>query len=323
MKNKKVVLLGGGRALSVLLRGLKEFPIDITAIVAVSDDGSSAGRLKKEFNIPAVGDLRGVLVALSKKGSLFEDLLQYRFETTSDLNGHTIGNLLLTALTQIKGSLSAAIENLGEILNIEGRILPFTEDVVTLVATMSDGSVIEGESSITEAGKKIKDIRYKEEPTLNDKVIEEVELADLIIFGIGSLYTSIIPNILSDKMRNAIRNSKAKKMYICNAMTQSGETDGFMVSDCIKVLNKYMKGEFLDVVIASNTKIPLYVIKKYKDLEMKSTVLLDEMLIDEKKIKDMNIELVVDDLVVITSEGFVEHNSLKTAFTIFSYLMRN
>jgi len=325
METKKVVLLGGGRALSVLLRGLKDFPLDITAIVAVSDDGSSAGRLRKEFNMPAVGDLRGVLVALSEKGPVFENLLQYRFNTTSDLDGHTVGNLVLTALTQIEGSLSNAIESLGEILNIKGKILPFTEDVVTLVATMSDGEIIEGESNISEAGKRIEDIKYKEEPILNEKVIEAVEGADLIIFGIGSLYTSIIPNILSDRMRDAIKSSKAKKMYICNAMTQSGETDGFKVSDCIKVLNKYMGGDFLDVVIASNSKIPNEVIERYKGQEMKSTILLDRMLIDKKEIKDidMDIELIIDDLVVITEEGFVEHDSLKTAFVIFSYLMRN
>ena len=321
--NKKVVVLGGGRSLSILMRGLKLFPIDLSAVVAVSDDGSSTGRLREEFSTPAVGDVRGVLVSMAETEDIIKELLQYRFNTTSDLNGHTVGNLILTAMTKITGNLSDAIEQLGNIFKIKGTILPFTEEKVTLIAEMSDGTTIEGEHNITEAHKKIENIYYKEDPIVTPKVIKAVEEADLIIFGIGSLYTSIIPNILSDEMRKAITNSKAKKMYICNAMTQSGETDKFKVSDCIKTLNKYMKQDFLDIVIAANTKIPDEIIEKYKTIEAKSTILIDPTEIDEERVKDLNVELLQEDLLVISEQGFVEHDSLKTALLIFNYIMKN
>lgn len=321
--NKKVVVLGGGRSLSVLIKGLKLFPIDLTAIVAVSDDGSSTGRLRQEFKTPAVGDIRGVLVAMAETEDVIKELMQYRFNTTSDLNGHTVGNLILTAMTKITGNLSDAIEQLGNVFKIKGKILPFTEDKVTLIAEMSDGSIIEGEHNITEAHKKIENIYYKEDPVITPKVINAITEADLIIFGIGSLYTSIIPNILSDDMRKAILDSKAKKMYVCNAMTQSGETDDFKVSDCIMVLNKYMKQDFLDIVIAANTKIPAEIIEAYKTKEFKSTISVDPTEIDEEKVKDLNVELIQDDLLFITEEGYVEHDSLKTALLIFTYLMKN
>ena len=321
--NKKIVVLGGGRSLSVLMRGLKLFPVDLTAVVAVSDDGSSTGRLSNEFNTPAVGDLRGVLVSMAETEDIIKDLLEYRFETTSDLNGHTVGNLIITAMTKVTGNLSDSIEELGNVFKIKGKILPFTEEKVTLIAQMSDGSIIEGEHNITEAHKKIENIYYKADPVVTPKVIKAILEADLIIFGIGSLYTSIIPNILSDDMRKAIMNSEAKKIYICNAMTQSGETDNFKVSDCIKVLNKYMKQDFLDAVIAANTKIPEEVLEKYKTREAKSTILVDPTEVDEEKVNDLNIELIQDDLLTISEEGYVQHDSLKTALLIFNYLMKN
>ena len=319
--NKKVVLLGGGRGLSVLIRGLKYFPVDLTAVVAVSDDGSSAGRLREEFNIPAVGDIRGVIAAMAESEEVVGELLQYRFNTTSDLDGHTVGNLMLAAMTQIKGSLSAAIEALSVIFKIKGSVLPFTEEVVNLVAKMSDGTTVVGEHNITEARKKIIEIDYAEKVTVNPRVISTILEADLIIFGIGSLYTSLVPNLLSQDMRDALKNSKAKKMFICNAMTQSGETDGYKVSDCIKVVNKYMGDSILDVVIASNTKIPDKVIEKYKNVELKSTILLDKMEIDDSQINDLNVKFIQDDILKISKEGYVEHDSLKVAMLVMKYLL--
>ncbi|MBD9085234.1 YvcK family protein, partial [bacterium] len=159
--NKKVVVLGGGTGMSTLLRGLKKFPIDITAVVSVCDDGKSTGRLREEFNIIAVGDIRKVLVSLSETEPLVKELLNYRFQTTSDLNGHTIGNLILTALTNITGNLSDGIESLSKVFNLKGKVLPLTEDNVTLVAEMQNGDIIEGEHHITESKEKIKKIFYK------------------------------------------------------------------------------------------------------------------------------------------------------------------
>ena len=208
---KKIVVLGGGTGLSTLLRGLKLFPIDITAVVTVADDGASSGRLREEFDTPAVGDLRNVLVALSEVEPLVEQLLQYRFKTSSDLNNHAMGNLLLTALFNITGNLTESLESLSKILNIKGRILPFTEDKPILMAYTKDGEVNEGESKITKAGKQIDYIKYKNEVKVTPEVIKAIKKADLVILGIGSLYTSIIPNLLNDEMKEALKKSKAKK----------------------------------------------------------------------------------------------------------------
>ena len=242
---KKVVILGGGTGLSVLLKGLKEFPLDITAVVTVSDDGRSTGILREEFNIPAVGDLRNVLASLSKEEPLVEQLLQYRFQTYSDLNNHAVGNLLLTALYNITGNLTESMKSLGKILNIKGKVLPLTEDKAVLVAHTKDGETIIGESNITKAGKVITNIEYLTPITITKEVLNAIKEADLIIFGLGSLYTSILPNVLNDEIKQALIKSKAKKMYICNAMTEHGETDNFKVSDCIRVINSYIKDNFM------------------------------------------------------------------------------
>ncbi len=318
---KKVVVLCGGRGSSSLLRGLKLFPVEITAVVSVADDGKSTGKLRKEFNVPAIGDLNKVLTHLSLTEPLMEELLQYRFKSNGDLNGHSLGNLLLIALINITGSLGEAVKIIGKIMNIKGIILPFTEDKTDLVAYTTDGEKLVGESNITKAFKQIDYIEYQEKPKVYSEVIKAVTEADLIIFGIGSLYTSIIPNILSKEMREAILNSKAKKMYISNLMTQHGETDSFNVSDCIHVLNKYMGQEFLDVVISSNTPIPEDIKNRYKELEQSDPILVDPILIDEDNLSKMNIELIKDDLTVIVDQ-MVRHDPLKTAFAVFSYLMR-
>ena len=319
---KKVLIFGGGRGMSVLLKGLKQFPVDITAVVTVADDGSSTGKLREEFSIPAVGDIREVLIALSDTEDQMKELLEYRFKQKgSNLDNHTVGNVILTAMTKITGNLREATKVLTDLFRVKGKILPFTNDLVTLVAKMSDGSVVEGEHHITENSGTIVDIWYKEKPTIAKELLTEIKEANLIIFGIGSLYTSIIPNILSEEVVEAIKHSKAKKLHICNAMTQRGETGGFNVSDTINVLNKYMKGEFLDAVIVSNTKIPKEVVERYKDLEQKSTILQDLLLIDEKT-NTMNLEVIEEDLIRITKEGFIEHDYLKTGFAIFSYLMK-
>lgn len=312
---KKVVVLGGGTGLSVLLRGLKLFPVDITAVVTVADDGSSSGILREEFNMPAVGDLRNVLVSLSYVEPLVEQLLQYRFETYSDLNNHPMGNLLLAALFNITGNLTDSLEALSKILNIKGKVLPFTEDKAVLVAHTKDKQTIVGESNITKAGKKIDYIEYKNKVKVTKEVITSLEEADLIILGIGSLYTSVIPNLLSKEIKKTLINSKAKKMYICNIMTEHGETDNFNVSDCVKQLNKYVGKNFIDVVIANSKHIDTDIQEKY--LEEKSTPIL----IDEDNLKKMNVELIKEDLAIIKNNQ-VRHDHLKTALTIFNYLIK-
>ena len=310
---KKIVVLGGGTGLSVLLSGLKLFPIDITAIVSVADDGSSTGRLREEFNIPAVGDLRKVLVSLSEVEPLVEDLLQYRFETTSDLRGHAMGNLLLTALFNITGNLTESLTALSKILNIKGTILPFTEENATLVAHTKDGEIIEGESNITKAFKQIDYIEYKEKVHATKEVIKALKKADLIIIGIGSLYTSVIPNLLDEEVVKVMKSSKAKKMYVSNIMTEHGETDNYAVSDCVKQINKYAAEELIDVVLSNNGKISNHIKKLYK--EEKSTPIP----LDTDELEKMNIKVIEDNLVKIVNNQ-VRHDNIRTALDIFTYI---
>ena len=237
-KNKKVVILGGGTGTSFVLRGLKYFPVDITAVITVSDNGSSTGRLRKEFSTPAVGDIRKVLSSLSTLPDEVRDMMEYRLSTYSELNGHALGNLVLTSLIRETGSLQKSIQYLSKILDVKHKVLPLSEDCLTLMGETTEGEVVEGEEEITKANRKYTKFFYKEEPHILPEVFVAIADADLIILSIGSLYTSVMPHIICKDVVEAIRKAKAKVMYICNAMTQPGETDGFGVSDHIKVLEQ-------------------------------------------------------------------------------------
>ena len=314
---KKVVVLGGGNGLSYLLNGLKQYPLDITAIVSVCDNGSSTGILREEFNIPAVGDIRRVLVSLSETEPLVETLFNYRFSTTSDLNGHTIGNLLLTAVQEMTGSLSEGIEVLSKILNLKGKVVPLTEDNVTLMGEMIDGSIVELEHELTVDKRQIKRVFYKEEATPTKEAIDAIKAADLIILSMGSLFTSIIPNLICDEIVEALDSSKAKILYTCNIVTQPGETDNFTVTDHVKMLNKYLKKRKVDVVIANSGYIDVKMAEKYKTLEQK-----DPVIYDEENFDNFDMQVIGDDLVTI-SNNMIRHNSLKLGFHIFFYVMNN
>ena len=312
---KKVVVLGGGNGLSTLLRGLKQFPLDLTAIVSVCDDGASSGILRKEFNTPAMGDIRRVLISLSETEPIFEKMFNYRFKTDSYLNGHAVGNFLLQAMTDITGSLSEAILSLEKVLNLKGKVIPLTENGdITLIAEMTDGEIVEGEHNITEANKTIKKVYYKNEPEITPEAIKAIKKADLVILSVGSLYTSIIPNIIPKEMKEALKHSKAKIMYVCNIMTQPGETDKYKVSDHVNKLNEYLDERKIDVVIANKGKIEPNIITKYSSLEQKDPVILDK-----QNLK--GVEIISDDLVKV-EEGSLRHDSLKLSLDIFSYLLK-
>lgn len=313
--NKKVVVLGGGTGMSTLLRGLKQFPLDITAVVAVSDDGRSTGRLRNEFNVPAVGDIRQVIVALSETETLVQELLNYRFKTTSDLNGHTLGNLLLTGIAEVAGNMTTGIESLGKVLNLKGKVLPLTEDNVTLMGAMGDGKIIEGEHNITEYSSNIKEVFYKEDPTILPDVIKEIKNADLILLSMGSLYTSIMPNLISKDIIQAIDDSKGEVMYICNIMTQPGETDNYKASDHVKALNKYLGNKKIGIVLVNNGSISDDIKEKYATLEQK-----DPVIYDKDNLKEIPVRIIEDDFVSIDG-GILRHNITKLGFHIFSYIM--
>lgn len=312
--NKKVTVLGGGTGLSTLLRGLKEFPVDITAIVSVCDDGSSTGKLREEFHIPAVGDIRKVIASLAETEPLVQDLLNYRFHTTSDLDGHTIGNLLLTATTNITGNMSDGIEALSNVLNLKGKVVPLTEENVNLNALMMDGTIVKGEHNITEAKKQIKKVFYDIEPKPTKKAIKAILNADLIVLSMGSLFTSIIPNLICSEIIDALDKTKAKILYVCNMVTQPGETDGFKVMDHVNMLNNYLGNHKIDVIIANNGFISESIAKKYETKEQKSPVL-----IDYENIKD--IKLIEDDLVCLENET-IRHDYMLLGFHIFEYLIK-
>lgn len=299
--------------MSTLLRGLKRFPVDITAIVSVCDDGSSTGLLREEFNTIAVGDIRKVIISLSETEPLFEKLLNYRFSKESTLNGHPVGNLLLTALSDISGNMSEGIETIGKVLKLKGKVLPLTDDRVILMAKMKDGSIVEGEHNITDSEKIIKEVYYKKTPKINDKALKAIKEADLIILSMGSLYTSVIPNLLSKEMINTIDNSKAKIMYVCNMMTQPGETDHFKVSDHIKVLNSYLGNKKISVVLANKGRIKEEVLKAYEIKEQKDPVELDR-----KNIK--NVKIIASNYVTIENK-VIRHDVDKVSLDIFSYLL--
>lgn len=313
---KKVVVIGGGTGLSTLLRGLKLFPMDITAIVSVADDGASTGRLRKEFNIPAVGDLRNVLVSLSTVEPLVEELLQYRFNTYSDLDKHAMGNLLLTAMYNITGNLTTSLESLSKIFNLKGKVLPFTEDKAVLVASTYEGEIIEGQSKINKAGKHIKNIKYKRKVKVVPEVLTAVREADLVIIGIGSLYTSIIPNLLSPDMKKALKQSKATKMYVCNIMSEHGETDDYNVSDCIKNINKYVCKDFIDIVLVNNKNVPDEILELYQEEQSK------QIMLDRENVENMGVKLITSDMLFISKNQQVRHDYIKTALEIFTYLTK-
>ena len=314
--HKKITIFGGGTGISFLLRGLKEFPVDITAVITTSDNGSSTGELRKEFSIPAVGDIRQVITNLSNIDSDIKKLMEYRFNTTSDLNNHAIGNLIFTGLLDITGSLKKTIEEISKLLDVRHTVLPLSEDCLTLVGKTVDGEIIEGETAITKAHKKYKKIYYKEEPHVLPEVLEAIKNADLIIFSMGSLYTSILPHVISKEIKKAIKEAKAKKMYICNAVTQPGETDNFTVSDHIKLLNHYIGKNSINVVVASNSKISKDIVDKYSTEEQK-----DLVLIDEEELLKLGVEIIAEDLITL-EDGTIKHDSLKLSATVFNYIMR-
>ena len=312
----KVVVFGGGSGLSQLLKGMINFPWDITAVVSVSDNGQSTGALRKEFSIPAVGDITKVMMAMSSKPEEVKKLFMFKFDKNSSLNGHSIKNLIMTALLEMKGDFSHSIPILSDLLDIKGTILPVIEDNVNLIGTTFDGKEIIGESEITEARSHIKELRYDKKVAVNRKVVNAIYQADLIVFSSGSLITSIMPHIIIPEIQTAIREAKAKKIYICNILTQPGETDGFTVSDHIKMLETYLGRDSINAVIANNALLPQD-LTNLANSEGKASVQIDYDLL-----KNQNIELIEDNVFII-EDGYIRHDALKTGYLMFSYVMKN
>jgi len=315
MKQINIAVLGGGTGMSTLLKGLKKLPFDISAVVTVSDDGKSTGRLREEFNMLAVGDIRKVLISLSEEDESVKKLLDYRFDTNSDLNGHPIGNLLLTGAKDITGNMSDGIELVNSILKLKGKVLPLTEDNVILMGKMSDGNIVEGEHKITADKRNIESVFYKEKPKVNPDVLKAIRESEAIILSMGSLFTSILPNLICDEVRNELQKSKAKIIYVCNIMTQPGETDDFLVSHHIKLLNKYLGNRKVDAVVVNNGIISSEIIQNYVTSEEKD--LVD---VDYDKIKKLDVDIIEGNYVLIENNT-IRHNALKVSIDLLSYLL--
>jgi uncharacterized cofD-like protein len=260
----RIVCIGGGTGLSVVLRALKKLPVDITAIVTVTDDGGSSGRLRTDLQMPPPGDIRNVLIALADTEPLLERVLQYRFENGGDLAGHTLGNLMIAAMKEITGDFTQAVKEMSRVLAVRGRVFPASAQDVILLAEMIDGTVVKGESQIPKTGKQIRRVfLYPSEPKPLAEAVDAIESADGIIIGPGSLYTSILPNLLVKGMSESIRSSRAYKIYICNIMTQPGETDHFTASDHLQVIYDHVGGRLIDLMMINHEVPPLSIQQQY------------------------------------------------------------
>ena len=287
-KGPKIVVIGGGTGLSNLLRGLKAHTSNLSAIVTVADDGGSSGRLREDFKMIAPGDLRNCLVALAEQEGVMENLFRYRFEGDNELSGHSFGNLFITALAQVyDGDIEEALEAASKLLRVRGRVIPSSTEFIQLSAELIDGTIVDGESNIPHAGKKIKRVfSSPEHPKPEGAALRAIDEADVIILGPGSLYTSIIPNLLTDKIADHVRASKANKIYIANVMTQPGETSGYTLADHVQAIIDHSGGGIIDTVLANDGPLPIQMVEQY------SAVGSEPVVIDSKRLQDMGIRTV-------------------------------
>ena len=316
---KKVIVFGGGTGLSCLLSGLKLFPVEVTTVITVSDNGSSTGVLKEELDIPAVGDVGKVLLAMANVDEDFIKLLRYRFhkEGTS-LHNHPVRNILLAALIDLKGNLTEATRYMCSLLNIKGEVLPLTEEKVELVGkSEASGEEFFGEESVSRNVRYISSLSYDHDIHIGNAVRQKIEESDLIIFSPGSLYTSILPHLIAEDIVDAIRRARAPIMYVSNLVTQPGETDGYDVSDHLAVLNRHLQDRKVDWVVANNATIDREIVERYLERENKTLVTLDR-----PKVAEQGARIIEDAIFSIDEDGRIRHDALKTAFLIFSYLMQ-
>lgn len=310
-KEAKVVVIGGGTGLSVLLKGLKNYTSHLTAVVTVSDDGGSSGRLRAEMGVLPPGDIRNCLVALAETETLMDKVFQHRFDHEGSLNGHNLGNLLLVALTEIAGDFVSAIQEVSKILKVRGRVLPATLEHVALGARMKDGMLIYGETSIRNYGGEIESLFLVPEKCLPvPDALEAIMEADIIVLGPGSLYSSIIPNLLVEGIGSALARSKARKVYVSNIMTEHGETDSFTAADHLQVIMRYLPESAVEYIIVNNGVIDEGILKRYRGEQAVP------VLSNRPEIEAMGIKLIEADLV--SDSDLAWHDSEKLAQVIMN-----
>jgi len=316
-RGPRVVTVGGGTGLSVLLRGIKRYTSNITAVVTVMDDGGSSGRLRREMDMLPPGDIRNCLIALADDESRMIKIFQHRFENGSGLAGHSLGNLIIAGVEQMEGSFDKAIEETSKLLNIRGRVVPSTLKNTNLVARLEGGEIIAGESSLSDHPNRIEKIELEEKAPPYPPAMEEIESADVIVLGPGSLFTSLIPNLLVNRIGEAIERSSGKKIYVTNIMTEPGETDGFSATDHLDALSAYFDVSCLDYVVVNVGEASRDLLDRY--------ALEGAELVEADLVKDNNygVEPMLDDLVdTVELEGkrTVKHDHGRLAKLIMSTL---
>lgn len=303
-KGPKIVVLGGGTGLSTMLAGIKYYSRNVTAIVTVADDGGSSGRLRREFDILPPGDIRNCLAALADDSDLMKKLFQYRFDKGEGVSGHSFGNLFITAMKEVTGSFDTAIEESSKILAIRGRVLPASLDALRIKAEFFDGSVVEGETAIPETRKPIKELSLMpSDAKANLEAIEAIREADLIVIGPGSLYTSVLPNLLIGDIRKAVEDSLACKVYVCNIMTQHGESDGYTASKHLKVLIDHTSDKIVNCCIINHAACDTATLLKYAKQHSFPVIP------DKEKIERLNCTAMVSDL--INESEYIRHDPEK------------
>ena len=306
-RGSKVAVVGGGTGLSVLLTGLKQFTSNISAIVTVADDGGSSGRLREEFDMLPPGDIRNCLVALADAPVLMRDLFQFRFDTNSQLSGHSFGNLFITVMTQLTGDFEKAVKETSKVLNLRGQVIPSTLNKVVLVAKHKDGTTTIGENNIPKTHRSIDRVYLNpDKPQATPDAVKAIKEAQVIVLGPGSLYTSIIPNLLIKEISEAIASSDAVKVYVCNAMTQPGETDGYSASDHIKALLAHSHPRIIDYCILNTAEVPQEILQRY--IKQGSHLVVN----DRKNIEEMGYRVVEDDFGAI-EDDLIRHDPSKLA----------
>ncbi|HEX9722385.1 MAG TPA: gluconeogenesis factor YvcK family protein [Candidatus Paceibacterota bacterium] len=305
MNEKKIVVIGGGTGTYTALVGLKKYPVDLTAVVSMADDGGSTKTLREEFGVLPPGSVRPALVALSHAPQAISNLFEFRFQEGEGLKGHSFGNLFLTALTKQHGSFEKAMEEAGKILNIRGRVIPSTLDNCRLHAELENGQVISGETNI-DVPKHNGDLKIQKvwlEPVckVNSKAVEAIKEADIIVIGPGDLYTSIVPNFLVEGVAQAVRQNQGKKVFVCNLMTKHGETNNFTASDFVEVLEQYIGKGTLSHIIVNDKKPADDRIAKYEKAQAHFVEY------DKKKLKEKGLKVIEEN--VLRPVGLIRHNS--------------
>jgi len=314
-KGPAVTVIGGGHGLSVLLRGIKTATSNVTAVVTVADDGGSSGRLREDLGILPPGDLRNCLVALADTEPLMEKLFQYRFKGKSELSGHSFGNLFIAAMTEVTGDIEQALKESSKVLAVKGNVLPASKEHVRLDAIMEDGTIVEGESHIPEAHKRIHRVRlFPEHVKPVQSALDALTHADAIILGPGSLYTSIMPNLLVDGVAEAVRKSKAIKIYICNVMTQPGETDGYTASMHAKAILDHAGKGAIDFMLVNDHPISRDMREFYAE---KGAYPVE---IDEEAINALGIGFVKAD--IINESDVIRHDPDKLSRVVMQTVMK-